>query len=157
VNQDDEKIMAIKRLKARYFRLMDTKDWDGWRALFTDDAVMEIDHAVSVNGADPQTAPLMTGGDELVRSVRSLIERCSTVHHGHMPEIDILSETTARGIWAMEDIVSWPNGDLLRGYGHYHEEYRLEGDSWRIARLHLTRIRLDFSSSGVESSSQAGA
>ena len=28
---------AIETLKAKYFRLLDTKDWDGWRALFTDD------------------------------------------------------------------------------------------------------------------------
>jgi len=27
----------------------------------------------------------------------------ATVHHGHMPEIEILTERTARGIWAMED------------------------------------------------------
>jgi SnoaL-like domain len=27
-------IEAIRQLKARYFRLMDTKDWDGFRASF---------------------------------------------------------------------------------------------------------------------------
>ena len=29
-------VEAIKRLKARYFRTMDTKDWDGMRQVFTD-------------------------------------------------------------------------------------------------------------------------
>ena len=27
-------------LKARYFRLLDTKDWNGWRQLFADDLVV---------------------------------------------------------------------------------------------------------------------
>ena len=30
-------IEQIKQLKARYFRLMDTKDWAAWKDLFTDD------------------------------------------------------------------------------------------------------------------------
>jgi hypothetical protein len=29
-------IEAIKQLKARYCRLLDTKDWQGWRSLFAD-------------------------------------------------------------------------------------------------------------------------
>jgi 3-phenylpropionate/cinnamic acid dioxygenase small subunit len=33
-----EEIEAIKRLKARYFRLMDTKQWDQWGDVFTEDA-----------------------------------------------------------------------------------------------------------------------
>ncbi len=32
-------IEQIKQLKARYFRLMDTKDWAAWRELFTDDCL----------------------------------------------------------------------------------------------------------------------
>ena len=30
-----------------------------------------------------------------------------TVHHGHMPEIELTSPTTARGIWAMEDMLRY--------------------------------------------------
>lgn len=136
---------AINRLKARYFRYMDTKDWRAWRDQFTDDAVLIIDHAVSVEGADARTDPPITGGDAIVAHVRSIIGSASTVHHGHMAEIDILSNVTARGVWAMEDIVEWPDGRQIHGYGHYHEEYRLVSTSWKIARLHLTRLRIDFS------------
>jgi 3-phenylpropionate/cinnamic acid dioxygenase small subunit len=39
---------AIRELKARYFRLMDTKDWDGWKELFTLDLAAKTDIAVSV-------------------------------------------------------------------------------------------------------------
>jgi len=38
-------IEAIKQLKARYFRTMDTKDWDGMRTVFTDDVVMDTSAA----------------------------------------------------------------------------------------------------------------
>jgi hypothetical protein len=58
-----------------------------------------------------------------------------------MSEIDILSDSEARGIWAMEDIVEFTEG-LLHGYGHYHETYRKVGGSWKIATLRLTRTRV---------------
>ena len=48
------------------------------------------------------------------------------MHHGHMPEIELTSDTTATGIWAMEDHLWWPEGSALQhlhGYGHYHETY----------------------------------
>jgi SnoaL-like domain len=32
---------AIKQLKARYFRTMDTKDWAGMREVFADDVVVD--------------------------------------------------------------------------------------------------------------------
>ena len=31
-------IESIKQLKARYFRFMDTKQWDEWQWVFTEDA-----------------------------------------------------------------------------------------------------------------------
>ena len=61
-----------------------------------------------------------------------------------MPEITITSETTATGIWAMEDKLIWRDGSRLHGYGHYHETYRKGADgAWRIATLDITRLRLD--------------
>ena len=35
-------IEQIKQLKARYFRCMDTKDWDGLRAVFAPNAVLDV-------------------------------------------------------------------------------------------------------------------
>ena len=35
-------IEAIKQLKARYFRMMDTKDWDGLAAVFTGDVEIDV-------------------------------------------------------------------------------------------------------------------
>ena len=46
-----DELEAIRQLKARYFRFMDTKDWDAWRELFTDDVLGWTDNAVSTRGA----------------------------------------------------------------------------------------------------------
>jgi hypothetical protein len=67
-----------------------------------------------------------------------------TVHHGHTPEIELTSATTARGIWAMEDMLRWPDGREMHGYGHYHETYELVEDAWRIKTSTLTRLRVDW-------------
>ena len=67
-----------------------------------------------------------------------------TVHQGHMPEIELTSPTTATGIWALNDIVIWPGGMRLDGYGHYHETYVETDGEWRIASSKLTRLHVDF-------------
>jgi uncharacterized protein (TIGR02246 family) len=128
-------VEAIRQLKARYFRTMDTKDWAGMRAVFTDDVVMDT----SESGGG-----VITGADEFLAFLSETLADVVTVHHGHMPEIAITSPTTATGIWAMEDMLRWPNGMELHGYGHYHETYEKTDDGWRIASTKLTRLRSDF-------------
>jgi uncharacterized protein (TIGR02246 family) len=133
MSSDD--IEAIKSLKARYFRTMDTKDWAGMRALFTDDVVV----VTSESGGN-----VITGADEFMSFLEPALAGAITVHHGHMPEIKLTSPTTAEGIWAMQDLIRFPNGGDLVGFGHYHETYVKLGDSWRISSSTLTRLRLDF-------------
>ena len=76
--------------------------------------------------------------------LRETLDGTVTVHQGHMPEIDLTSETTATGIWALHDIVIWPNGMRLDGYGHYHETYEKADGGWRIKSSTLTRLHMDF-------------
>ena len=131
-------IEAIRQLKARYFRCMDTKDWDGLLAVFAPDAV--LDHT------EAEMNHTVTGNAEIAASIRQAIQDVTTVHHGHMAEIEILSATEARGVWAMEDMLWWPeDGPIksLHGYGHYHEEYRCIDGEWKIYLNRLTRLRLD--------------
>src|SRR3954462_9938394 len=84
-------IESIKQLKARYCRLLDTKDWDSWRALFTDDFVSDTSAAGGRR---------ILGGDEFVAFVRGTLGRTSlaTVHQVHAPEIELTSATTASGV-----------------------------------------------------------
>ena len=117
---------------------MDTKDWAGWRQLFTDDLIANTDSGpAKADGSHRH--PEIADADRFVSFVIEALGDRPTVHHCHMPEIEILSDERARGIWAMEDVVQFPTG-MLHGYGHYREEYRQDHDGeWRIARLHLTR------------------
>jgi hypothetical protein len=134
-------IEQIKKLKARYFRCMDTKDWDGFQAVFADDATMDT----------TEEAPgieVVTGAPEIRRFVEGSVGPVVTVHHGHMPEIEITSPTTARGIWAMQDFLKMPEGSPLGmksmvGWGHYTETYERVDGEWKIKTLVLTRLRRD--------------
>ncbi|EEF25379.1 Bile acid 7-alpha dehydratase, putative [Ricinus communis] len=131
-------IEAIKRLKARYFRCVDTKDWDGFATVFAPDVRLDIDVPGTV----------LSGPAQIVESVRTALAGCTAVHHGFQAEIDITSATTAKGIWAMEDILRWsadsafPN-QALHGYGHYIETYELIDGDWLIKTSRLQRLRVD--------------
>lgn len=134
-------IEEIKRLKSRYCLSIDTKDWDGYRALFTEDATLNGDTAVSTLGRDPKPQPEVRGAETIRSFIADFLQDASTVHHCHTPDIELLSPTTAKGIWAMEDIVQMP-GFHTHAYGHYRETYRKDEGGWRIASLHLTRLRV---------------
>jgi len=128
-----EEIEAIKNLKARYFRLLDTQQWEQWAEVFSPDVE-----------ADFREGPGETvqGRDAVVKMVSSVLREAKTIHHGHMPEIEILDPKRAKGIWAMFDIVEHP-AFSLQGYGHYIEEYTKEDGQWRICKIKLTRLKVD--------------
>ncbi|MFB4297640.1 nuclear transport factor 2 family protein [Actinomadura sp. NTSP31] len=127
-------IEAIKQLKARYCRTMDTKDWDAMRRVFTDDVV--VDTTGSGGG-------VVTGADAFMAFLEETLAGQVTVHHCHTPEITLTSPSTAAGIWAMEDRIQWADGGELVGFGHYHETYEKAGGAWRIRTSTLTRLRMD--------------
>jgi SnoaL-like domain len=129
-------IESIKQLKARYCRYLDTKNWEAWRAIFTDDFLSDTSEA---------GGKVIEGADEFVAFTRKSIGKPSqvTAHQVHAPEIELLSATTARGVWALEDVVRLAPGMTLRGYGHYHETYEKIDGQWRITSSKLTRLRED--------------
>lgn len=139
---------AIRQLKARYCRLLDTKDYEAWKRLFADDVVVKLDMAISSGGADGQTAPPLHGLDEFVPVVLGGVEHAQTKHHVHTPEITLTSDTTASAIWAMEDLLLFADGGELFGAGHYHETYEKRAGDWVITSLHLTRTILRFTQAG---------
>ena len=142
-----EKLVAvaeIQALKARYFRTMDTKDWAGLEAVFAPDLVADFRDS----SPERNESLLTEGAAEYVANLAPLLQHVVTVHHGHSPEIEITSDTTAKGVWAMEDKLWTPEGGLLpfrvlHGFGHYHETYvRLDGQ-WRIKTIRLTRLHVE--------------
>jgi hypothetical protein len=140
-----QELEELRQLKARYCRFLDTKNVDSWHGVFSTDVVVTLDMAVSVGGADPQTAPPLQGVHNFVPMVMGGLENVATKHHCHTPELTLVSATTATGIWAMEDLLVFGDGRELFGAGHYHETYEKRDGSWRIKTLHLTRTILKMS------------
>jgi len=143
-------IEAIKQLKARYQRAVDTKDWDLMRSVLAPDArSVYSDGRYSFEGRDAIVEFLSDGlGDPAVQSM----------HHAHTPEIEITSETTARGTWYLEDFVlsalptDWaPDGTVMHGTGIYRDEYAKIDGTWMIAKTGYERIFEDFQPRGAGS------
>lgn len=141
---DIERLVAIeeiKHLKASYFRCMDTKDWTGFQAVFAPDGTADY----TPEGGD-RSRWSATGAANITKLVKDLVAPALTIHHGHMPEIELTSATTARGVLAMEDLIWWPEGSprkMLHGFGHYHETYEKIDGRWLVKTLRLTRLRVD--------------
>ena len=132
-----EAIEAIRTLKARYFRCVDTKAWDEILSLFEARAVFDFrEDAPDAYQEDVQAFAQM---------LSTVLAGAVTVHHGHTHEIAFRSADEATGVWAMEDRIWWSDGSTLHGYGHYHDLYRRGADGrWRIAATRLARLRRDY-------------
>jgi hypothetical protein len=129
---------AVKVVMAQYFRFMDTKRWSDLRAIFTDDMTM---HAPD----DVADASIVAGGDRVARVIERVLGPAVSVHRGYMPEVHLEGPDAARAIWAMEDVVEYPDAPerSFRGSGHYHATYARTPDGWKIRSLVLRRLRLD--------------
>lgn len=130
---------ALKTLKARYFRFLETKDWESWTQVWAP----EIDHEIPSVG-QKHVGPR----EDFVRHVARVLEGVVTVHHGHTCEIEVTSPTTARAIWAFQDYLqpgpgAAPDAPDLVGFGHYHETYVKSEAGWQIKTQRLTRLRVD--------------
>lgn len=139
-----EAVEEVRNLKARYFRLIDTKQWDELRDVFTRD--MQV--------VTPDGKVWMEGGEAYAASLKFGLEKAVSCHQGLTGEITVLDAGSAKGIWAkgiwaMQDVITWEDRHPREGWkailgrGHYHETYRREGGEWRIATLTLTRLSLD--------------
>jgi hypothetical protein len=145
---------AIRTLKARRVRCMDEKDWDGYAACHTTDAVSYTFASEKVTGV---TEPVV-GGKAIAAALAAFLEGRTTVHHIHAPELALTSDDAATGIWPMEDMLWWEEGGKslwIHGYGHYRETYRKVDGQWLIASRALTRIRVDTGEMGQADPMQA--
>jgi hypothetical protein len=127
---DDHREIEI--LKARYCRTLDLKEWKSFRDLFTDDFVSDTSSSGGM---------VIRGADDFVAFLRKTLGNAVSVHQVQQPEIDLMSPTTATGIWAMLDVVRFRPGITLHGFGHYLETYEKLDGQWRIKTSRLTRLR----------------
>lgn len=145
-------IEEVRRVKARYWRGLDTEDWDLFASVFTTDVTVDFREAYNAEGSETAfphklRGEVIHGLDtwvEVVKRGRAARNQVGSVsmHHGHMPEIDILSPSTARAIWAMEDMVFWPGKGTTHGFGYYHEAYEKIDGAWKIKHVRLQRLRV---------------
>jgi hypothetical protein len=127
-------IEAIKQLKAGYFQNVDAKNWAGLRELLAPDVV--VDTTCSAG-------PVLIGRDPFIAFLKITLGGATTHHQGYDPQIQLMSATTAEGVWTMEDVLIFGGTLGVHGYGHYSERYTKVDGSWVIKYSKLTRTRID--------------
>lgn len=130
---DLESIELIKQLKARYFRFLDTADFDGLATVFTPDA----------------TAHFQGGYYEFELkgwpALRDFYQKSFTstkfgTHNAHHPEITVANET-ATGIWYLQDtFYNLEDNRVTTGSAFYHDKYVRQGGEWLIVHTGYKRV-----------------
>ena len=130
-------IEAIKRLKYKYMRCIDQKRWEELGETFAANATSSYgDGKFSFQGRDAILGFL---------SKSMGAPSFHSAHHVHHPEIELTSETTAKGSWALEDtVIEKDAGWTLRGAAFYADEYVKQGGRWLIRHTGYTRIYEEF-------------
>ena len=128
-----EDIEAIKKLKCKYARCLDSKDWDQMAECFTEDAVVDY-----------------SGGQFHYEGVKAILQFLKenlgsfdriTSHQMSQPEIEFASSTMARGIWAMRDyVIDKVLNIAVSGAAFYDDQYVKVGGQWKIKSTGYTRI-----------------
>lgn len=147
-------IEAIKILKARYCRYADAKQWADYFRLFAEDFVFEVSAGAAFDADDGGTrfgdSGLQQGRENFSRWVLATsapIE--ASVHHCHLPEIEITGPDSARGVWALEDRLYFALGHSHRafhGFGYYDETYQRIDGLWRFKTMRLSRLKVSLES-----------
>ena len=126
-------IEAIKQLKYKYMRCLDQKRWDEMAEVFTEDATAAYSGGkYSYQGRDAILEFLSSsmGADTFHSS-----------HQVHQPEIQLTSESTATGTWALQDVVIDLKWEItIRGAAFYEDEYAKQDGVWRIQHTGYRRL-----------------
>lgn len=126
-------IEAIKQVKYRYLRAVDTRDWDLLQTTLTEDATSAYSSGkLSYEGREAIT--------EFLRSSMPA-EDMLTSHKVHHPEITFTSPTTADVRWALEDVVIIQSAKLtIRGAAYYEDKMVKQEGEWRIRHTGYRRL-----------------
>ncbi|MGE4652066.1 MAG: nuclear transport factor 2 family protein [Myxococcota bacterium] len=129
---DLEELEAIKRVKYKYLRCIDTKRFDELVECFTEDAEAAYDKGKYSAAGRKAVLEFLVGALER--------EDVASMHNVHCPELELTSPTTAKGSWYLHDYVvnpgeengAMPARSILQGAGFYSDEYvKIEGE-WKI-------------------------
>ena len=137
LRRDVQRLMdmeAIRQLKYAYFRCIDTANMEELATLFHDDV------EVHFKGGNYEWQ--LTGKDEYVSNVGQAFNSRAVGHHnGHHPEIQILSETEATGIWYLADNM-WilDHRFFTTGTALYWDRYQKVDGRWLIRETRYERV-----------------
>ena len=127
-----EDIEAIKKLKAKYFRCVDKKLWDEMEEVWVEDAV--ADYGMGIELLQGRKAIM----DFLKKNLG--LDSMISAHQGHNPEIEITSDTTARGVWLLNDRLIIQTIATMNAWGYYEDEYVKVSGEWKKKGTKITRI-----------------
>ncbi len=118
---------AIKQVKYRYLRALDTKHWDDYADTLAED--IKADYGRSIGNELH-----FTNRTDLVDYMRkSLGPNVITEHRVTHPEI-IVAGDTASGSWYLQDrVIVAEFNFMLIGAAFYRDEYRRTDDGWKIS------------------------
>lgn len=127
-------IEAIKVLKHRYFRAIDTADTALLASLFVENV------ACTYNGGTYKVS--LAGRAAMLEFLaNSFHSGAAAMHIGIMPEITITGDNSASGIWYLQDVfINLEKDDHTFGTAIYTDTYRREGGVWKIATTYYDRI-----------------
>ncbi len=127
-------IEAIKQLKHAYFRCVDTANFDEVAELFHDEVHVHFIGGTYEWKLDGKTAYL--------NAVKQSFNRQAIGHHnGHHPEIQILGDSEATGIWYLADNM-WQldSSYLTTGTAIYWDRYLKVNGRWLIRETRYRRV-----------------
>jgi hypothetical protein len=127
---DQETLAQLCRLKYRYLRTLDLKQWDEFAETLTPDVQASYGDRLAFDGREAVV--------EYMRS--SLPGTIITVHQCHHPEIEIDGDT-ATGTWYLDDkVLVLEHRLMITGAAFYDDTYRRGADGvWRISRTGYVR------------------
>jgi uncharacterized protein (TIGR02246 family) len=129
-----EDIERIRQLKYKYWRSIDTGDIAALEELFTED--VRVDY---IGGSYRWQ---MQGRDKIIESIaQSFHGNAVACHTGHHPEIEVLTDTTATGIWYLTDVfINLAQKIRTTGSALYRDKYVKQRGQWRIAESNYERL-----------------
>lgn len=126
-----EDLEAIKRLKHRYMRCVDTKQWDELAGCFCPDATTDYGGRHKLTGVEAIIGFLKTmESPDII-----------TMHQVHHPEIELTGPGKASATWTLEDyVINLSRGWSLHGTALYHDRYARVNGEWKIEHTGYKRI-----------------
>jgi hypothetical protein len=124
----------IKTLRSRYFRAMDTGNGELLASVLADDITTDLvgsNYRIRYNNKK-----------DFVAFVTSSLNSDSIAQHfATNPEIEVLTDTTARGIWYLQDwALHIPSRRIRRGSAIITDTYEKIAGAWKIKTYRYDRV-----------------